>query len=84
MSSKIERRRTSLQTKGMKLLNCTLCDDVIRVTTILRHCECQASSAIEGPDGIKKDGPCRLLGIPWEEYDGAYPGAVRKFHVLPK
>jgi len=75
-------KRGGREHKAMKLLNCTRCDDVIRVTTILRHCECRASSAVESPDGIKKDGPCRLLGIPWEEYDGAYPGAVRKFHVL--
>lgn len=71
---------------SMKLLNCTRCDDVVKlVDGAKRFCECGLSGGfIDGEGTLAVVGPCRVLTIDWEVYDGLTEGIARPFGVLPK
>lgn len=68
----------------MKLLNCTRCDDVVKLVDNGRGCECGASYGRLRDEAPDVTGPCRVLTIDWEVYDGLTEGIARPFGVLPK
>lgn len=48
----------------MKLLNCLLCDDIIKITKDRRYCQCRESSAKKITEHkIEYDGISRILGV---------------------
>jgi hypothetical protein len=61
----------------MFLLNCKNCDDVQRLVTKVRRCECGQSSGFLDAMGeqphIEGD-HARLVKIHWEQYDSAVEG----------
>ena len=71
---------------AMKLLNCTRCDDVVKLVETLRSCECECSSGKTefGGTEVHLTGPARVLTIDWEVYDGLAEGNERPFGVLPR
>lgn len=71
---------------AMKLMNCTRCDDVVKLVEYPRQCECGACRGRTTEDGanVEVTGSPRVLCISWEAYDGAQEGEARAFTVLPK
>ena len=70
---------------SMKLMNCTRCDDVVKLVENPRNCECGLSRGCVTMDGdTDVFGPCRVLTIAWEVYDGLAEGIERPFGVLPR
>lgn len=63
------------------LMNCRQCDDVQKVIDTLRCCECARSSGQLVNGEAITEGPCRVLAIDWEQYDGAAPREPRTFIV---
>jgi hypothetical protein len=69
---------------GIRLLNCTACDDIVCIQDErTRSCLCGKSQAHwDGSIGAHHlTGPHRVLVIPWEEYDGARPGEHKTWFV---
>lgn len=53
----------------MKLLNCTACDDILRLGHTRRHCGCGRSSGFYAGDVcVHVSGPCRVLGLRNSQY----------------
>lgn len=71
---------------SMKLMNCTRCDDVVKLVETPRQCECGMSSGYVYPDdsGVSIFGPARVLTIAWEVYDGLGEGSQGRIGVLPR
>jgi len=64
------------------LLNCRQCDDILKlVDTGTRACECARSSGTLRAGVAQTEGPCRVLAIDWEQYDGAAPRQPRTWCV---
>lgn len=63
------------------LMNCRQCDDVLKLVGRIRVCECASSSGRESDGQALTDGPCRVLAIDWEQYDGAVPREPRTWFV---
>ena len=70
---------------SMKLLNCTRCDDVVKLVDKERACECGLSRGRVLEDScVELHGPARILIIAWEDYDGLAEGIERLFGVLAR
>ncbi len=70
---------------SMKLMNCTRCDDVVKLVDKGRTCECGLCEGIITADGsVVVNGTGRVLTIAWEVYDGLAEGIERPFGVLPR
>jgi hypothetical protein len=66
----------------IQLLNCRICDDILRVHEEMpRTCLCGKSAARYTGKEFSFTGSCRILIIDIEEYDGAAPGKPRKWTV---
>lgn len=68
------------------LLNCTTCDDILRLDEDhARSCLCGSASASWDRLGKRWaiTGPGRILRIAFEEYDGAAPGVPKRWDVAP-
>ena len=70
----------------MMLLNCTQCDDLLKLVDRVRTCECGRSSGhLTPPRPPVVTGPARLIEIPWEQYDLASGGHWQRWRlVLPR
>jgi hypothetical protein len=70
---------------SLLLLNCTRCDDVLKLVDTVRICECGgARGKIDAKGDPEALGSCRVLSITWEAYDGIQEGEPRPFTVLPR
>lgn len=69
---------------SLRLLNCTHCDDVVKLVDKERICECGMSRGSDSGAEVRVSGPARVLAIEWEVYDGLAEGIERPFRVLPK
>ena len=55
--------------RTIKLLNCMLCGDVIRLYRSTRYCKCKASSGKHTTQvGVEIKGPARVLGLRQTDY----------------
>jgi len=54
----------------MKLLNCLVCHDIVKIDAEWATCKCEKSCARYAPDNRHAEvfGPCRILGIDNREY----------------
>jgi hypothetical protein len=69
--------------KGILLLNCRVCDDILRVDEDYpRPCQCGKSGARYVKGEWILSGPSRFLLIPFEQYDGAVKGLPRVWQVV--
>jgi hypothetical protein len=69
----------------MKLMNCTRCDDVVKLVDKIRFCECGMCQGVAGEDGsVDVGGAARVLTIAWETYDGLAEGVTGEIGVLPR
>lgn len=69
---------------GIKLLNCTECDDIVCIQDErTRSCLCGKSQAHwdSSKHSHQVTGPHRVIVIPWEEYDSALPGEAKTWFV---
>jgi hypothetical protein len=68
---------------GIILLNCTSCDDILRLDEDhVRPCFCGKATARFVQGKWLTSGPSRLLHIAYEDYDGAVPGLPRTWRVV--
>ena len=66
----------------MLLLNCRVCDDILRAHDDMpRSCLCGASRTETVNEELRFIGHCRVLEIEVEQYDGAAPGQDRTWRV---
>jgi hypothetical protein len=78
-------REASVTKRAMLLLNCTRCDDVVKLVEGLRACECGATLGKADEDGnVETIGPARVLSIAWRVYDGLGDGGQGSMDVLPR
>lgn len=68
----------------LRLVNCTSCEDVFRPNVNERRCSCGRTRARElENERLGVGGPCRVLAIPYEDYDRARPGDYGLWVILP-
>jgi hypothetical protein len=71
------------QQGGIILLNCTSCDDILRLDEDQpRPCLCGKATARLVSGKWLTSGPSRLLRISFEDYDGAVRGLARTWRVI--
>jgi hypothetical protein len=70
--------------RAMLLLNCTRCDDVVKLVEKERRCECGLTTGWHTDDQLVTGGPHRVLTIDWEVYDGFVEGGAGKIGVRPQ
>lgn len=77
-------KRRSAWGSLFKLVNCRECDDVFRpILSGGKACACGKSHCSELPAGkIQVSGPCIVLVLNWEDYDGAGPDRGGHWTVL--
>ncbi len=68
----------------LMLLNCSHCDDVIRLIETERSCGCGLSRGWSTGDVTRTSPSARIIVISWEAYDGIAEGESRLFTVLPR
>jgi len=69
----------------MLLLNCTRCDDVVKLVEKVRTCECGAARGKLSDSGeVEALGSARVLAINWRSYDGLGGGGEGAIGVLPQ
>jgi len=65
------------------LLNCTHCDDVLKLVDQARSCECGRSrGAMQSDNRPSVTGPARVFTVAWEFYDGLCEGTPGPVSVL--
>jgi len=71
--------------RALLLLNCTRCDDVVKLVETVRICECGATRGKVSDHGdVEALGSPRVLSIDWEAYDGLVEGSEGTIGVLPR
>jgi hypothetical protein len=71
--------------RALLLLNCTRCDDVVKLVEKVRICECGGTRGKVDEDGnVEALGSPRVLSIAWRVYDGLGDGGQGAMDVLPR
>ncbi len=74
-----------MTTRALLLLNCTRCDDVVKLVEKVRICECGGARGKASDNGeVEALGSARVLAVGWKAYDGLGDGGQGTICVLPR